>query len=69
MKLNCLSCGHWFDLRDAYDDYEGQVKCFVCGALLDIRTEEGCIKSVHTATGATGRLPAIEVRRFAASGS
>ncbi|MBI3468840.1 MAG: hypothetical protein HY000_38035 [Planctomycetes bacterium] len=44
MKLNCLSCGHHVDLRDAYDDYEGPVRCFVCGALLRIRTVNGQIK-------------------------
>ncbi len=46
MKLNCLSCGHCIDLRDGYGDYNGQVKCFVCGALLTIRTEDGQVKSV-----------------------
>lgn len=49
MKVNCLSCGHALDLRDAYDDYEGQVKCFICASLLTIRTEEGCVKSVKLA--------------------
>lgn len=44
MKLNCLSCGHAVDLRDAYDDYDGPVKCCICGALLIIRTEEGQVK-------------------------
>jgi DNA-directed RNA polymerase subunit N (RpoN/RPB10) len=47
MKVNCLSCGHTLDLRDAYDDYEGQVKCFICGALLAIHTQEGQVKSVE----------------------
>jgi len=47
MKLNCLSCGHKVDLDDAYDDYEGQVKCFVCSAILEIRTEEGNVKSLR----------------------
>jgi DNA-directed RNA polymerase subunit N (RpoN/RPB10) len=47
MKLICLSCGHAVDLRDAYDDYDGQVKCFACGALLAIRTREGQIKWVE----------------------
>jgi hypothetical protein len=47
MKLNCLSCGHILDLRDAYEDYEGQVKCFVCGGLLAIRTKDGQVKSVE----------------------
>jgi hypothetical protein len=47
VKLNCLSCGHSLDLHDAYDDYEGQIKCFICGAMLDVRTAEGQVKSVH----------------------
>ena len=46
MKINCLSCGHKVDLDDVYDDYEGLVKCFICGALLQIRAEEGRLKSV-----------------------
>ena len=47
MKLNCLSCGHSVDLRDSYDDYEGPVKCYVCGALLLIRTKDGGLRSVE----------------------
>lgn len=47
MKLNCLSCGHIVDLRDAYNDYDGQVKCFACGGLMAIRTEDGQIKWVE----------------------
>jgi len=47
MKVNCLSCGHALDLRDAYDDYDGQVRCFACGALLAIRTHEGQVKWVE----------------------
>jgi ribosomal protein S27E len=51
MNVNCLSCGHTLDLRDAYDDYEGWVKCFICGALLAIHTQDGQVKSVETAGG------------------
>ena len=47
MKLNCLSCGHTVDLRDGYNDYDGQVKCFTCGALLAVRTQEGQVKWVE----------------------
>ena len=47
MKINCLSCGHAVDLRDAYDDYDGQVKCFACTALLEIKTEAGNLKGVR----------------------
>jgi hypothetical protein len=46
MKINCLSCGHKLDLDDAYDDFEGQVKCFVCDALLDVELSEGSVRSV-----------------------
>jgi hypothetical protein len=50
MKLNCLSCGHSLDLHEDYDNYEGLVKCYVCGALLLIRTEQGDIKRATFAT-------------------
>jgi len=50
MKVNCLSCGHAVDLRNSYDDYQGQIKCFTCGALLAIRTEGGEIRSVENAS-------------------
>lgn len=46
MKINCLSCGHKLNLGDAYDNYEGQVKCYVCGAMLEVKTEEGDLKSL-----------------------
>ena len=48
MKINCLSCGHKVELDDAYDDFEGPVKC-LCGAMLHIRTEEGMLKSIKVA--------------------
>jgi hypothetical protein len=47
MKINCLSCGHKVELDDAYDDFEGLVKCFACTALLEIKTEEGRLKTVR----------------------
>ena len=46
MKINCISCGHKLDIGDAYGDYEGAVKCFVCGTLLEIRTEQGSLRSM-----------------------
>lgn len=51
MKINCLSCGLKMDLADAYDNYEGQVKCFACGAILEITTLEGNVCSVTLAEG------------------
>ena len=46
MKINCLSCGHWIELDNAYSDYEGPIRCVVCGARLEIKTEDGAIRSV-----------------------
>ena len=46
MKINCLSCGHKVDLGNDYDDFTGEVKCFVCSSLLEIKTEEGNVKMV-----------------------
>jgi DNA-directed RNA polymerase subunit RPC12/RpoP len=60
MNVNCLSCGHSFDLREAYDDYDGQVKCFICGSLLMIHTEEGHVKSVDLARGLQTAVPVAE---------
>jgi len=34
------------DLGNDYDDFTGEVKCFVCGALLEVKTEEGNVKAV-----------------------
>ncbi len=46
MRVNCLGCGYRLDLDDAYDDYEGPVKCFACRATLEIRTEQGSIRAI-----------------------
>lgn len=49
MKINCISCGHAVSLDEAYDDFAGLVKCYVCGGLLEIKTAEGKILSVNLA--------------------
>ena len=50
MKINCLGCGFKVDLAKSYDDYEGQIKCFACGAIMEIVTQEGIIRAVRSAT-------------------
>ncbi len=52
MNVICLSCGHALDLRDAYDDYRGRIRCFICGALLEIKTQEGQVRAVELAAPA-----------------
>ena len=56
MRINCLSCGHKVELDDVYDDYEGQVRC-LCRALLEIKTQEGRLKSLRMADPAPRLAP------------
>ena len=58
MKVNCLSCGHKVDLDDVYNDYKGQVKCFACRSLLEIKTHQGQLKAINVVNGASA--PAVE---------
>jgi len=62
MQINCLHCGHKFDLGKNYDDYEGLVRCGTCAGLLDIRTEEGDVKAVRFGAGPTAATSRPEVR-------
>ena len=56
MRINCLSCGHKVELDDAYDDFKGPIKC-LCGAMLEIRTEEGRLKGIEVAEPLTRAAP------------
>jgi len=60
MKINCLSCGFQVELDETYEDYAGQIRCYVCNATMDIRTEEGKLKSAKPARSAAH--PVVEVR-------
>jgi DNA-directed RNA polymerase subunit RPC12/RpoP len=56
MKINCLSCGHNIELDDAYDDFEGSIKCYVCSGRLEVKFSEGKVKSVRLAAQPRGSL-------------
>ncbi len=47
MNINCLSCGYKVNLDEAYEDYAGEIKCYVCGGAMEIRIEEARVKSVR----------------------
>lgn len=49
MKVNCITCGHSLNLDDAYDDFDGLVRCYVCSGLFELKTSEGKVKSVKFA--------------------
>jgi hypothetical protein len=57
MKINCVGCGFGVNLDDVY---EGQVKCYVCENLLEIKTVDGILKSVHLCPGCNMPISAIE---------
>ena len=58
MKINCLGCGYKVDLSGAYDNYEGQIKCFACGAVMEIATQHGNVRAVGPVTEVA--LPSVE---------
>lgn len=45
MNIRCLGCGHTVDLDDSYGDYEGQIKCYTCQALLEVKLSDGLVRS------------------------
>jgi hypothetical protein len=55
VKINCPACGHSIELSEAYDDYEGQIRCWVCRAVFEMRTQEGCVKTVKERKPAPSR--------------
>ena len=47
-KLNCISCGHTVLLdENVYADYEGQIKCNACSAILSVKVEDGKLKFMN----------------------
>ena len=61
MKINCVSCGHNISLDEAYDDFEGAVKCYVCGTRLEVKICKGKVRCVKFAGQLPGSLPKPEV--------
>jgi hypothetical protein len=46
IKLNCLACGHTLDLSDAYEDYDGEIRCWGCHTSLLVALHDGKLKSL-----------------------
>ena len=34
-------------MSNSYQDYEGPIKCWVCGGLLDVKLDDGRIKRIR----------------------
>lgn len=47
MKINCISCGHQFEVDDeTYARYHGALRCWVCHAVMVVQIVDGCVESV-----------------------
>jgi hypothetical protein len=54
MKINSTSCGGEVNLdHRAFEEYEGPVKCFSCGTMLEIKTTKGVIGSINVLNALT----------------
>jgi ribosomal protein S27E len=52
MKINCISCEKEVNLdHEVFENYEGPVKCFSCGAMLEIQTSRGVLGSINLVSG------------------
>ena len=47
IKLNCLACGHAMELGEAYEDYDGEVRCWGCQTVLQVALTEGKLRSMR----------------------
>jgi len=50
IKVNCLACGHPMELGDAYEDYEGEIRCWGCRGVLEVTLHEGKLQSMRLST-------------------
>lgn len=46
MKINCINCDREVDLdHPVFEEYQGPVKCFHCGTVMDVDIAEGLLQS------------------------
>ena len=47
MKITCVCCSREINLdHKVFENYAGPIKCFRCGSLMQVRTEEGKLSSL-----------------------
>ena len=63
MQIRCNHCGHNFELDEAYDNYEGEVKCWVCGAILEIKMKDGYLMSSRSARALISVVKSVKQQR------
>ena len=49
MWIKCTNCGSEVSLEhEVFNDYQGPVKCFSCGMMIEIRTSGGILDSINS---------------------
>ena len=47
MRMTCIACGTEVNLDHVvFENYNGPVKCFSCGSLMEVRTAQGVVDNV-----------------------
>jgi hypothetical protein len=46
IKVNCPCCGRSLELGDAYTDYQGVVRCWVCHRSFELSLSDGRLLSM-----------------------
>jgi hypothetical protein len=47
MRVDCVSCGYEINLdHKVFDDYSGPIKCYSCGAMMEVKTMRGVLCSL-----------------------
>ncbi len=61
MRMVCTGCGREVNLDHVvFDNYEGPIKCFSCGIMMEIKTVQGMLDRVML----QGPVPVLSEKRF-----
>jgi DNA-directed RNA polymerase subunit N (RpoN/RPB10) len=51
VKIRCASCDSEINLdHRVFEDYAGPVKCFCCGMMMTVKTDQGILRSLDLLT-------------------
>jgi DNA-directed RNA polymerase subunit N (RpoN/RPB10) len=55
IRIRCVGCGHLIQLDEAYQSYEGQLRCWTCGRLMEVTIREGRLNAMSDGREAPNR--------------
>ncbi len=58
MRIDCMNCNKGMNLdHPVFEEYQGPVKCFHCGMIMDVDITEG---RLQTSSSQGSELPAVQ---------